>query len=531
MVTTTEDTINSADGVLSLREAVIAANENAGSDTIYLSNQVCGLSIPGHFEDDSMTGDLDLRDTVGTTLIIGLGPDMSEIDAAGIDRVLQVFGSVSVVISNVIISGGLSPAGHDGDETVAFGGTGRKGGGILNWGSLALNRCEVRGNQTGRGGDGSTSDGVFGSFGGKGGPGGGIFHNGSMLILHRCVIAYNRAGSGGRGGYHFSDNWGVDAGDGGDGGGLWSIRPVVVEETLFVGNRAGNGGGIFAWPADGGNGGHGGAIWNQSSLSLLTCTFSDCTPGRGSSEGTPPGVDGSGGGIHNFGSASIVHSTFADSSIHKAGGTVTLGSSLLAGRGAICSGSMVSSGYNVIEDSTDCTVSGDLTGVLLDVPAGLAPLADNGGPTRTHGLLFFSAALNSGDPAFTGPPLTDQRGAPRVVDGRLDIGAFEGLLNGSSAELVLSKSGPVLVETNALIHYALSVENAGFSDGIGVVVTDTLPASVSFVSASPACEYSNHQVVCSVPLLAAGAETQFMVTVRAPMTPVEAMTNLAWVGA
>src|SRR4029079_12266227 len=30
-----------------------------------------------------------------------------------------------------------------------------------------------------------------------------------------------------------------------------------------------------------------------------------------------------------------------------------------------------------------------------------------------------------GDPAFTPPPSTDQRGFPRVVGGRVDIGAFE----------------------------------------------------------------------------------------------------------
>ena len=51
----------------------------------------------------------------------------------------------------------------------------------------------------------------------------------------------------------------------------------------------------------------------------------------------------------------------------------------------------------------------------------------------THSLLVNSPAINAGDPnfnpnAFNPPLLFDQRsgtGFPRVVNGRLDIGAFE----------------------------------------------------------------------------------------------------------
>jgi LPXTG-motif cell wall-anchored protein len=58
---------------------------------------------------------------------------------------------------------------------------------------------------------------------------------------------------------------------------------------------------------------------------------------------------------------------------------------------------------------------------------GLAPLADNGGPTPTRLLLPSSPALDMGDPAVTGQPAFDQRGTgyPRVVGGRIDIGAIE----------------------------------------------------------------------------------------------------------
>ena len=64
----------------------------------------------------------------------------------------------------------------------------------------------------------------------------------------------------------------------------------------------------------------------------------------------------------------------------------------------------------------------------------LGPLGFNGGPTKTHGLLTGSCAINAGpaDPIFAGiepptPIVTDQRGTgfTRVVGGLSDIGAFE----------------------------------------------------------------------------------------------------------
>ena len=55
----------------------------------------------------------------------------------------------------------------------------------------------------------------------------------------------------------------------------------------------------------------------------------------------------------------------------------------------------------------------------------LGPLADNGGPTQTHALLPGSPAIDAGD--NTDAPEWDQRGIgfPRIVNGTIDIGAFE----------------------------------------------------------------------------------------------------------
>ncbi|NER20286.1 MAG: hypothetical protein F6J96_06060 [Symploca sp. SIO1C2] len=55
----------------------------------------------------------------------------------------------------------------------------------------------------------------------------------------------------------------------------------------------------------------------------------------------------------------------------------------------------------------------------------LAPLGDYGGPTQTHALLPDSPALDVGDNAQLMGLTTDQRGAVRIINTTVDIGAFE----------------------------------------------------------------------------------------------------------
>ena len=61
-------------------------------------------------------------------------------------------------------------------------------------------------------------------------------------------------------------------------------------------------------------------------------------------------------------------------------------------------------------------------------PAGLQ---NNGGPTQTIAEEVGSPSIDAGDPSlltnppFAGPPFVDQRGLPRIVNTRMDIGAFQ----------------------------------------------------------------------------------------------------------
>lgn len=117
------------------------------------------------------------------------------------------------------------------------------------------------------------------------------------------------------------------------------------------------------------------------------------------------------------------------------GGQLDLGGSIVAGGigGPNCRGTLRSGGYNLAGDgSCGLTAAGD----RQDEDAGLLPLADNGGPTLTMGLLPGSPAVDQGDPGgckdASGQTLgQDQRGRPRPQDGngdgqsRCDIGALE----------------------------------------------------------------------------------------------------------
>ena len=89
--------------------------------------------------------------------------------------------------------------------------------------------------------------------------------------------------------------------------------------------------------------------------------------------------------------------------------------------------SITSSGYNLLENVVGATIGGTTTGNIVGQDPRLGPLRNNGGPTLTKALLVSSPAINGGDPAFVPPPTTDQRGPgfPRVLLGRVDIGAYE----------------------------------------------------------------------------------------------------------
>jgi len=124
----------------------------------------------------------------------------------------------------------------------------------------------------------------------------------------------------------------------------------------------------------------------------------------------------------------IVNSTIAGNSDGAAinaerNSSVTVTNTILYGNNRNCTtngGTIISGGYN-IDDRNTCGFAA--AGDQINTDPMLGPLAGNGGPTPTRGLLAGSPALNAGD--NTACLATDQRGTARD-DGNCDIGAYEG---------------------------------------------------------------------------------------------------------
>ncbi len=95
-----------------------------------------------------------------------------------------------------------------------------------------------------------------------------------------------------------------------------------------------------------------------------------------------------------------------------------------------CSGPLRSLDNNLIQTLLHCLVSGEQAFNIYGMDPLLGPLGPNGGPTFSQLPSAQSPAIDAGmSPSCTGtdgqPLLIDQRGYPRVVGARCDIGAVE----------------------------------------------------------------------------------------------------------
>ena len=175
-----------ADGKVSLREAVVAANNTAGKDSIALQAGTYELTIPGAGENLGRSGDLDILDSLSIT---GAGALNTSITGKGATALLHVLGGDSN-ISALSFSNGFTLANGGAVEVVSGASLSLSqvvvrdnlallgnGAAIRNSGDLSLVDVEIRDN---------AATGV----------GGGLYNSGSSLTMTRVTLAGNQADNG-----------------------------------------------------------------------------------------------------------------------------------------------------------------------------------------------------------------------------------------------------------------------------------------------------------------------------------------------
>src|SRR5262249_30060073 len=98
-----------------------------------------------------------------------------------------------------------------------------------------------------------------------------------------------------------------------------------------------------------------------------------------------------------------------------------------------------------------------------------------------------------------------------------------------AADLQLQKSVPaVALAPSGMVDFELTLVNNGPSPADATTVTDTLPAGLSFVSASAGCTGAGSTITCALGTLAAGATSTVTITARAAASAAgQTLTNTA----
>ena len=383
-----------------LRSAIELATEGStidlttvGCSTITLTNGAIPIAL------DTLTLD-------------GPGANALALDGNNADRLFVHYGNGDLTLAGLTVRNGRS----------IVGGTDITGGGcIISLGYVVLDHSVVSGCY-GRG------EGVYG---------------GAIFAYNLTMLSSTLSGNTGVG-KHPTNNTAVF------GGGAY-----VNSISLFRSTVSGNGARLDAPPSHYNYQSGGGIFANLGGYVLQSTIANNYSYKNGGGISSYLGIDvvdstfsgnnaktGGGGGLslRLFYAASLSNTTIANNTAAHGGGvyshlpfaTLTLQSTLIAN--------------NKAADNTD--IDADLAqqilgannlilhaGALVTLPSDtlqldplLQPLADNGGPTRTHALTIGSPAIDAGNNAAG--LATDQRGTgfARQIGSAPDIGAFEGAL-------------------------------------------------------------------------------------------------------
>jgi uncharacterized repeat protein (TIGR01451 family) len=442
---------------------------NTSNLVVNVTGDVGGAALGGGlYASDKSTADIAASTLSGNNLTGGQGSYSNSTvsidgDIGGEAQGGGVFAGGPTTISTSILSGNTLTGG-DG----SYGGTGAVSGSIggsASGGGLYVSGPNGTANITASTLSGNTLHGGSGSFLGGGetpglAQGGGAYFGGAGDTLVNSTIADNQA-IGGQG---------------------------------IVTTNVASGGGLFFASVPSGT--------PTTRLTNVTVADNQASPTQGNGSTT------SGGGIDHE---------------QPESGTVILVNTLVAlnsaSTGTDCAGAVNTSDHNLIGNADGSSGfglgnSGDLLGSTANpLNPQLGLLANNGGPTQTLALLPGSPAINAGDnsaQSVTGP--FDQRGQgfARVVDGTIDIGAFEF----QDYDLAVTVSTPPdRVHAGSPVTFAITVRNLEPNPSPGAVLFNTLPEGTTVLGATPSLTRPVEVVPLAVPALGVGASDSFTLTV------------------
>lgn len=403
-VETAADEYGTGLDVCSLREAIEAANTNAGfagcepggadEDVIQVASALGPhvLTRPGAPVDGNDVGDLDIDTDAGAVKVAGTGDGPATLDGAGLHRLFDVTGDLPFALHDLTVRNG---------HASQSGGTGR--GGALRWISTAGTA------------DLTVTDSLF-----EGNLADGA---GSLEIQtpgdHR-IEASRFTGS-------ISFDHGV----------IRSFGDLVVDRSALLDNI---GGGIQIEGAANGLTLDGSTLGSnrfgtQESIGAIHAA-GDVTIENSTVTGNSGGFVG---GVRALGDLSVHFSTIASNLTGNAAGDNAGGIDTDNANSVLLDG-VILAGNRRGEDPSNCNDTSALAGPSPSLEdgdtCGLAPpsqsgtdpqldlLRDNGGPTPTQGLYAESPAL---DAAGACGVLVDQRGLARDASA-CDVGAFEGVV-------------------------------------------------------------------------------------------------------
>ncbi|PSF37136.1 hypothetical protein C7H19_11915 [Aphanothece hegewaldii CCALA 016] len=403
--TTSDQNDGSATNGLSLREAIIIANQNTDNDYVIVLTgdyryklTLSGSDSAGEF------GDLDIVNGSNVT-IKTQGNNLAIIDAVAMnDRIFEVLNGGNLRLENVVVTRGNSSY----------------GGGIYNNGQLTLvNSSVVENSATYGGGIYNYSSGILTLINSTVANnsayyyGGGIFSSGTINLINSTVA-----------------NNSVNAFDG---GGVYLGGTATIVNSTISSNKANrSGGGIYV---------------DSGVVNLTNDTVTNNTADADNNG------SGDGGGIYRPSGTVILSNNIV------AGNFDTPNNSGSSDKNPDVFGTFFSNGNNLIGNTTGSTSFGSSD--LLNINPLLGPLQNNGGATLTHALLSNSPAINAGNNnelaedtfdldgdgnTFEFIPF-DQRGNGynRISDNKVDIGAFE-VPNAVTTTVKLTVSPSIVME-------------------------------------------------------------------------------------